>query len=112
MSASVAREGGSPGGSRTSKLAVGLGLGASAAVGATAALGRLTAVEVIVAFVAAGGIAAVSVHNSRPLVVPHTLTAPVATSGEALIAAPRARNLLEHPSYPSTPARPSAADAA
>jgi hypothetical protein len=98
---------------RTSKLAVGLAAAASAVVAATAAVGRLTPIEVVAAFGAAGAIAFVSARNSRPRAVAHVLTSPPAQMGPALIAAPKAADLVDHPSPSAKPAgRASAADAA
>jgi hypothetical protein len=96
---------------RTSKLAVGLGVAASGVVATTAVVGRLTPTEVVAAFGAAGAIAAVSARNTRPQAVPHVLTAPATETGGPVIAAPKARNLVEHPSYPS-PAAPHTGHAA
>ena len=86
----------------TSKLVLGMALGTSAAVGTAAVVGNgLSAPEVAGAFALAGVIGVVNFRQSRPTARAHTLVPVAETQVEAVIAAPRARNLAAHPSMQS-----------
>ena len=86
----------------TSKLVLGMALGASAAVGTAAVIGNgLSAPEVAGAIVAAGAIGVVNLRQNRGSARPHTMLPLAETQVQATIAAPRARNLAAHPSMQS-----------
>ncbi len=86
----------------TSKLVLGMALGASAGVGTAAVAGNgLSAPEVAGALALAGVIGVVSFRQSRPTAEPHTLVPIAETQVRAIIAAPQARTLAAHPSMQS-----------
>lgn len=97
----------------TSKLVLGLAVGTSAAVGTAAVVGNgLTTPEVVGALAAAGAIGILNLRQNRPQARPHVLSDLPDGSGEAVIAAPRARSLMAHPAGRGAAATAGHADAA
>ena len=86
----------------TSKLVLGMALGTSAAVGTAAVVGNgLSAPEVAGALALAGVIGVVNFRQSKFTARPHTLVPVPETPVEAVIGAPRARNVVAHPAMPA-----------
>lgn len=85
--------------SNTNKVAAGLAVGTSAALGVAVATGSgLSAPETVGAFGAAGVITLLSVRsNRRPRVTPHVLMAVPEDHGALMVRADRARSLAAHP---------------
>jgi hypothetical protein len=82
---------------RTDKLALGLAVGTTAAVGAAAFTNHgLTAPEAIGALTLAGVIGTINVRTNFPR-RPHTLTPVAEVEGGVIIRADRARSMAAHP---------------
>ncbi len=82
---------------RTSKLAVGLAVGASVTVAAAAVAGYTFAAPEVLGALAVAGIIAFLNFRARPQSEPHVLTALPQRWAEAVVAAPRAGGVAAHP---------------
>jgi hypothetical protein len=83
---------------RTNKIALGLAVGTSAALGAAAVTGHgLAGPEIAGAFGAAGVVGVLNVRSNRPRVQPHVLSSVPEMTGGVVITAERARSMAAHP---------------
>ncbi|MGH9226719.1 MAG: hypothetical protein ACRD2W_23680 [Acidimicrobiales bacterium] len=102
----------SAGTAHTNKVALGLAVGTSAALGAAAVTGHgLTVPEVVGAFGVAGVIGVLNVRSNFPR-QPHSLTPVPEVEGAVVINAARARSMAAHPASQSVAAGHSRSDAA